>query len=326
MKKTIFFIILAFTFTTLMSCTQATEPEVITSKANKTQTDTPVATSQGVQPSFDCKKANHVVETLICSSSTLSALDVALAQSFRVMLNNLQNDAKQALKKQQRDWLKFRNQSCVLGEKNCEKIIAARVEKLGGKHLIEELMSNHIIKRKIHESLPVMTFLLNIKKPKNIVESIDIHFHELNKKVQTIAINAEFSDGYIDFIDANFDGYLDFRTPQFRTAGPNTPYLFYLYQPEAQKFVFSPKISDIVSAQFDAEKKAISSFTRNHAASYTKKIYSVKNDAPQLNYHEARECETQGKEVVCSATRYDLQGKVLKRKNITSAQLNDFER
>jgi uncharacterized protein len=57
--------------------------------------------------SFDCAKAAQLVESLICASSELSALDDSLAHAYRAALENA-GDAE-GLRATQRQWLKSRN-------------------------------------------------------------------------------------------------------------------------------------------------------------------------------------------------------------------------
>ncbi|ARM92533.1 hypothetical protein RHEC894_PE00510 (plasmid) [Rhizobium sp. CIAT894] len=65
--------------------------------------------------SFDCSKAQTVIEKAICASPALIAQDTALAASYRQALTDLGgNPAKlNDLRQQQRRWLAERNKSCV---------------------------------------------------------------------------------------------------------------------------------------------------------------------------------------------------------------------
>lgn len=65
------------------------------------------------QPSFDCAKARGITEQLLCARVPLAALDVELAGLYRQALERSANPG--ALKKQQLDWLRQRDQDCTAG-------------------------------------------------------------------------------------------------------------------------------------------------------------------------------------------------------------------
>jgi uncharacterized protein YecT (DUF1311 family) len=62
--------------------------------------------------SFDCDKAKTGVENAICYSSTAAALDLALNQTYKAWLDNLNDAESDVLMKEQRDWLNKRNLIC----------------------------------------------------------------------------------------------------------------------------------------------------------------------------------------------------------------------
>ena len=76
------------------------------------------------EPSFDCAKASHEVEELICNDAELAALDRSLAELYSVVLKNTPANKQKQLKAEQRGWVKGRNecwkaddkQSCVKDE------------------------------------------------------------------------------------------------------------------------------------------------------------------------------------------------------------------
>ncbi|AVA26356.1 MULTISPECIES: lysozyme inhibitor LprI family protein [unclassified Rhizobium] len=65
--------------------------------------------------SFDCSKAQTVIEKAICTSPALIAQDTALAAAYRQALTDLSGDPTKLndLRQQQRRWLADRNKSCV---------------------------------------------------------------------------------------------------------------------------------------------------------------------------------------------------------------------
>lgn len=61
------------------------------------------------KPSFDCKRASHRVEHMICSSEKLSSLDSLLASTYKSRLEPVFQADKKFMKTQQTAWLSQRN-------------------------------------------------------------------------------------------------------------------------------------------------------------------------------------------------------------------------
>jgi len=62
-----------------------------------------------IEPSFDCSKADHDAEDLICRDNELAALDNQLAGVYGAALKNIPVDEHKNLKAVQRGWIKGRN-------------------------------------------------------------------------------------------------------------------------------------------------------------------------------------------------------------------------
>ncbi|WP_321532794.1 alpha-2-macroglobulin family protein [uncultured Desulfuromonas sp.] len=75
-------------------------------------------------PSFDCSKASHYVERVICRSDELSQLDLELATLYKKVMKKLPDDVKKDVKQEQLEWLKKRNKDCSLPGKEAEKCLA----------------------------------------------------------------------------------------------------------------------------------------------------------------------------------------------------------
>ena len=60
-------------------------------------------------PSFDCAKASHEVEDLICKDAELADLDRSLSNLYGVVLKNASSSEQKHLKTEQRGWVKGRN-------------------------------------------------------------------------------------------------------------------------------------------------------------------------------------------------------------------------
>lgn len=66
------------------------------------------ATESG--PSFDCAKAGNQIEFLICGSSALSSMDLAMATGYKTLLSYAgDEEGKAYIRNQQRDWIGKRN-------------------------------------------------------------------------------------------------------------------------------------------------------------------------------------------------------------------------
>jgi hypothetical protein len=73
--------------------------------------------------------------------------------------------------------------------------------------------------------------------------------------------------------DMNFDGLADIRIQAFMSAGPNTPYIVWLFNPETNTYDHSPDLSDISSFTVDSENQWIRSEERDSATVYTEYFY-----------------------------------------------------
>ena len=71
----------------------------------------PFAPARAADPSFDCAKAEHEIETLICADDRLAALDREIARLYALALEGPHMTADRAtrLKAYQRGWIKGRN-------------------------------------------------------------------------------------------------------------------------------------------------------------------------------------------------------------------------
>jgi len=85
---------------------------------------TAVASATPAHPSFDCSKASHEIEVLICHDAELAKLDRSLATLYARVLENTKASERSALKAEQRGWVKGRDdcwksddqRACVKGE------------------------------------------------------------------------------------------------------------------------------------------------------------------------------------------------------------------
>ncbi len=62
-----------------------------------------------IEPSFDCSRADHDAEELICRDNELAALDNKLAAVYQTVLESCPDNDRKNLKATQRGWIKGRN-------------------------------------------------------------------------------------------------------------------------------------------------------------------------------------------------------------------------
>jgi uncharacterized protein YecT (DUF1311 family) len=80
--------------------------------------------AQAASPSFNCAKATHDVEKLICNDADLASLDNSLSSLYHTLMKNLSAAEQKLLKTEQRGWVKGRDdcwksddmRGCVLSE------------------------------------------------------------------------------------------------------------------------------------------------------------------------------------------------------------------
>jgi len=84
--------------------------------------------------------------------------------------------------------------------------------------------------------------------------------------------------------DMNFDGYTDFRLLESPTAGPNTYWYFWIFDPEAGMFYRSLEYgnANLVSPEFLQEEQLIRCFHRDGMGIYGTDYYICEDDVPIL--------------------------------------------
>jgi hypothetical protein len=157
---------------------------------------------------------------------------------------------------------------------------------------------------RIHPSLPEFVFTLvgdTAVGPSDIirVQRIEIRRGSVAEPDQVIGgLNTEtpISAGRstLEVVDMNFDGYEDIRLVEFRSAGPNTVHLHWLFEPSSGKFVETPELNDIPSAQFDAARREIRSDWRAGATHYGSDIYVFSAGRPVLVRKEEKTYQAPG--------------------------------
>jgi hypothetical protein len=98
----------------------------------------------------------------------------------------------------------------------------------------------------------------------------------------------------LSVVDMNFDGYGDVRLIELQPAGPNVPYLNWLFDPASGRFVESRALNAITSPQFDAATREIRSEWRDGPTRYGTDIYVYRQGEPVLVRKESKEYRRSG--------------------------------
>jgi hypothetical protein len=188
----------------------------------------------------------------------------------------------------------------------------------------------YTFRRLIHATLPEFTFTLvgdtaDASSETVRVRRIEIHSGKAAEPVQVIG-DLETETPTIDarpafdFVDMNFDGYTDIRLIERQAAGPNTPYLNWLFDPTVRKFVASPELNEIASAQFDSTKREIHSDWRDGATRYGTDVYVYRDGKPVLVRKEERNYQAPGVYTFKRSERVDGTWKTLEERVVREAK------
>jgi hypothetical protein len=145
---------------------------------------------------------------------------------------------------------------------------------------------------RIHAELPEFTFTLvgdPVSESKDLlhVKKIEVRRGASSAPIQVIegldtATPISSNLPALAVLDMNFDGYADIRLVESQPAGPNIPYLNWLFDPGSGRFVESPALNAITSPQFDPATREIRSNWRDGATRYGTDVYVVEKDGPVL--------------------------------------------
>ncbi|SFE19665.1 hypothetical protein SAMN05216378_2678 [Paenibacillus catalpae] len=82
--------------------------------------------------------------------------------------------------------------------------------------------------------------------------------------------------------DMNFDGNPDLAIQHFIPAGPNIPYLCWLWDPMSKQFISNKELEEIPSPEFDPINQTIRSSVRENAAIHVDNLYKYIDGKPVL--------------------------------------------
>jgi LysM repeat protein len=88
--------------------------------------------------------------------------------------------------------------------------------------------------------------------------------------------------------DMNYDGFDDFRILQSVPAGPNVPYVYFIFDPTPRKFIYSEAYGKITSPEFPGNSQIVSKW-RESAAKWGIDTYKVATNVPALTQRETWE-------------------------------------
>jgi hypothetical protein len=146
------------------------------------------------------------------------------------------------------------------------------------------------VSARIHPSLEAFTFTLIADGPAEPggllrVKAIEVRRGAETAPMQTIdGLDTQTpvpADGAVlGILDMNFDGYQDIRLVELQPAGPNVPYLNWLFDPASGRFQASPALNAIVAPTFDAATREIRSDWRDGPTRYGTDVYVFRDGAP----------------------------------------------
>lgn len=88
--------------------------------------------------------------------------------------------------------------------------------------------------------------------------------------------------------DMNYDGFDDFRLLQSQPAGPNIPYVYFIFDPGLRKFVYSEAYGKITSPEFPGNSLIVSKW-RESAVKWGIDTYQVATNIPTIIQRETWE-------------------------------------
>lgn len=117
----------------------------------------------------------------------------------------------------------------------------------------------------------------------NQVGEVKLKFAETALPVQTLDLKAEpvidLETVGVLFMDFNFDGLEDLAVMEFLPAGPNVPYLFFLFDKTQGKFTANASLNALTSPEIQPGTKQIASNWRDGAARSGRDLYEWDNGA-----------------------------------------------
>jgi hypothetical protein len=160
------------------------------------------------------------------------------------------------------------------------------------------------VQGRIHADLPEMSFTLVTDSGPQTASRLRVRSIEIRRgaevqpwqRISGLDTETPRTEGApeLEVRDLNFDGYADIRLIERLPAGPDVPYLNWLYDPASGRFVESPALNAITAPQFDAAAREIRSDWRESATRYGTDIYALRDGQPVLVRRETKDYKRPG--------------------------------
>lgn len=138
------------------------------------------------RPSFDCAKADNVIDRTICKSAELSTADREMAAAYTALLDRLNGSAREELVKDQVGWIVNRNRACRSDPDSIESCLKNRYA-----------VRSRNLKAYAEGTYPAISEQSLVKQGKlgNITWSYDLTYPRFaGANVDFTAVNARFAD------------------------------------------------------------------------------------------------------------------------------------
>jgi len=266
--------------------------------------------------SFDCGAARSPIEHAICNDAQLSALDSQLADTYRAALKKHGADTD-ALKAEQRDWLRQRAPSGQIDVAELKKAYRSRIDELeaqpafpdpsepvnGPVFPLTAIAKQHDFVLRMLEACPGESsnedtvcegpaqLVIHDKGQRAVRQVINLQrvFVTLPKGSKGPLVNsARLYDyqGVINVGDFNFDGQEDFGIQTGNEGSYGGPsYDVYLFNAQAQRFVRNSEMTSLILStlgffEVDAENKRLRTFAKGGCCYHETTTYRVDRDVP----------------------------------------------
>jgi hypothetical protein len=177
-----------------------------------------------------------------------------------------------------------------------------------GSLLVGEQTFTTVIETKLREESPKADLIFELESfeqdgicfTKTITAKLDgkpiatLHTEKYNGDEYANCVSRDALELVVE--DMNFDGFADVRIQAFLPAGPNIPYIVWLFNSKTDTYDHSPDLSDIPSFTVDSENRWIRSEERDSAAVYTEFFYRYE-DSELILFREI-ETDHEKKEIV----------------------------
>jgi hypothetical protein len=161
------------------------------------------------------------------------------------------------------------------------------------------LQAGVTVRGRIHADLPEMAFTLVPEQPAEAGADLNVRAIEIRRagsatlaqRIEGLSTRTPSSAAApgLDIVDLDFDGYADIRLIESQPAGPNVPYLHWLYQPATGQFVAARALDALGAPQPDAAHRELRVDWRDGATRSGSDIYVWQAGQPVAVRKETRQ-------------------------------------